>query len=321
MVLLTILGVATALFLIYKLATALYLIFYPHVIAKLLGHTLDLKTLGKWAVVTGATDGIGKGYAKELAKRGINVYLISRSEEKLKATADEIRKASPNAEIRTLSIDFQHATPQLYRTTVTNAFKDLEIGILINNVGMAYAFPEELHKVENGEDFLQNIVLVNDVSALQMTRLILPEMLKRRKGAIVNISSAAGFAPMPLITVYSATKVFLDFLTRGLSYEYAETGLIFQVVNPFYVVTKMSGLRKPSFLAPDPDSYAANALDTIGLVTETSGCFSHDLQRVAMKLAISILPSSTLGFRSKQALKQISANYIRAEERKAKKAE
>jgi len=318
MVLLTILGIATAVFLLYKLATALWQVFYPHVLAKILGHTIDVKSLGKWAVVTGATDGIGKGYAKELARRGVNVYLISRSEEKLKATADEIRTVNPKIEIKTLAIDFSQATPAVYRTTIANALKDVEVGVLVNNVGMGYTYPEELHKVDGGEDFLQNIVLVNSVSAVQMSRVVLPGMLQRKKGAIITISSAAAFSPMPLLTVYSATKIFLDYLSIGLGVEYADSGLFFQVVNPFYVVTKMSGLSRTSFWAPDPDSYAASALNTVGLVDATSGCFSHELQRVGMKLLVSLLPPAKVGERAKATLKRISANYQRKQERDRK---
>jgi len=315
MALFTVLGVVAAAFILYKLATALWQIFYPHVLAKILGHTIDLKSLGKWAVVTGATDGIGKGYAKELARRGINVYLISRSEEKLKATADEIRKVNPKVEVRTLPVDFSQATPAVYRTTIANALKDIEVGVLVNNVGMGYTYPEELHKVDGGEEFLQNIVLVNSVSAVQMSRVVLPAMLQRKKGAIIMISSAASFSPMALLTVYSATKVFLDYLSDGLGIEYSDSGLIFQVVNPFYVVTKMSGLGRTSFWAPDPDRYAASALNTVGLVNATSGCFSHELQRVGMKLLVSILPPATLGERAKATLKRVSANYLRKQER------
>jgi 17beta-estradiol 17-dehydrogenase / very-long-chain 3-oxoacyl-CoA reductase len=270
-------------------------------------------------VVTGSTDGIGKGYAKALAKKGINLYLVSRSEDKLKATADEIRKINSNVEIRTLSVDFKKATPATYKTTVANAFKDLEIGILINNVGMGYVYPEALASIKDSEEFLQDIVMVNDISCLQMTRVVLPQMLSRKRGAIVNISSAAAFSPVPCLTIYSATKIFMDFITTGFRTEYADSGVIFQVVNPFYVVTKMSGLSRSSFWAPDPDDYAANALDTIGLLNATSGCLSHEIQRVGMKLLYSIVPQKKIGNMMKDIVLQNKEKYLRRLEKEKQK--
>jgi len=307
----SILGGAVAIFGVYKILASLWNILYPHVLAKSLGHVINVKTLGKWAVVTGATDGIGKGYAKELAKRGVNVYLISRSEEKLQATADEISKASPNVEIKTLAIDFQRASPEDYRTTIADELMKIEIGILVNNVGMSYTFPEELTKVENGEEFLQNILLVNCASAMQMTRLVLPQMLERKKGAIIAISSAASFGPMPLLSVYSATKILLDYFSRGVAMEYADSGIFFQVVHPFYVVTKMSGLSRSSFWAPDPDRYAVNALDTVGILDSTSGCLSHDIQRFGMKLVLKVLPERMFAAKVKQDLEKMKQRYFR----------
>jgi len=281
---------------------------------------IDVKTLGQWAVVTGATDGIGKAYAKELAKRGMNVFLISRSEEKLKATADEIRKASPNVEVKTLAIDFQRAIPQDFRTTIANELKKIEVGLLVNNVGMGYpgGCPEVLTKIENGEEFLQNILSVNCATAMQMTRLVLPQMQERKKGAVIAISSAGAFTPMPLKSVYSASKIFVDYFARGVAMEYADSGIFFQVVHPFYVVTKMSGLSKSSFRTPDPDSFAAKALNTVGILESTSGCLAHDMQRVEMGLMMKLLPEKVFGMMIKEELGKMRQKYFEALEKENK---
>jgi 17beta-estradiol 17-dehydrogenase / very-long-chain 3-oxoacyl-CoA reductase len=299
---------------LYKFLSSLWIVLYPHVLAKRLGHLIDLKKLGKWAVITGATDGIGKAYAKELAKRGLNVFLISRNEERLKATADEIRESSPTVEVKTLAIDYAKANAAVFQKTIREALKDLEIGVLINNVGMSYPYPEEFLKIRGGgEEFNQDMVSVNCLSAVQMIQSILPAMVARQKGAVVNISSSLGLHPAPYITVYSACKAFVDFISRGLRSEYADSGVIIQVVYPFFVATKMSGAttKNKSFLIAEPNEFASAALDTVGIVDMTCGCLSHELEGVVLNL----LPSFLVTVILKKNLKAMRDKWLRREQR------
>jgi len=299
----------------YKFLSSLWIIIYPHILAKRLGHVIDLKKLGKWAVITGSTDGIGKGYAKALAKRGLNIFLISRSEEKLNATVEEIHQLAPNVETKTLVVDFGKADAAVYQTTITEALKDIEIGILVNNVGMSYPYPEEFLKIRGGgEEFIQTMVSVNCLSTMQMTKVVLPAMIAREKGAIINIASSVAFNPSPYLTMYAAAKTFVDYFTRGLRSEYADSGIIFQVVYPFYVATKMSGIRRKSFIAADPDEYAQSALDTVGVVDMTCGSLSHEVQGVLMKL----FPSWLLTIGIKKALKDVREKFLRKEQQPKK---
>jgi len=297
---------------VYKLLSSLWIAVYPHLLAKRLGHLIDLKSLGQWAVVTGATDGIGKGYAKQLAKRGLNVVLISRNAEKLQAVAEEIHAFAPNIETKTLAIDFTTADAQVYEKTITDALKDIEIGVLVNNVGMSYPFPEQVLKIRNGgHEYLQNMVYVNCLSALQMIKVVMPSMVARGKGAVVNISSATAMNPSPYLTVYSACKIFVDYLSRGLRSEYADSGVIVQVVHPFYVSTKMSGMRRKSFFIADPDEFAASALNTVGVVDITSGCFSHELQSIL----VGAVPSFLVTVMMKRAMMDTRGKFLRKEQK------
>lgn len=97
----------------------------------------DLRKYGKWAVVTGATDGIGKAYAFELARKGLSVLIISRTQSKLDATAEEIRSKHSGIEVRTLAIDFSSfgAPKDPLRAKVAAAIDGVDVGVLINNVG------------------------------------------------------------------------------------------------------------------------------------------------------------------------------------------
>uniref|UniRef100_A0A8C4ZR51 3-ketoacyl-CoA reductase n=1 Tax=Gadus morhua TaxID=8049 RepID=A0A8C4ZR51_GADMO len=222
--------------------------------------------LGKWAVVTGATDGIGKSYAEELARRGFSMMLISRSQDKL----DDVAKSL--VETRTIAVDFGRS--DIYEK-IDAGLAGLEIGVLVNNVGVSYSYPEYYLHIPDLDNFITYMINVNITSVCQMTRLVLPRMAERSKGVILNISSASGMYPVPLLTVYSASKAFVDFFSRGLQEEYRRQGIIIQSVLPFFVVTKMTRIKKPTFDKPTPERYVAAELSTVGLQSQTNGYFPH----------------------------------------------
>ena len=86
--------------------------------------------------------------------------------------------------------------------------QDLEIGILVNNVGISYNYPDFL--VDIPEDRIDALVQLNVVAGTKLTQKVIPDMVERKRGAIINIASASGNMPVPLLTVYSATKVGFD---------------------------------------------------------------------------------------------------------------
>ncbi|KFO63520.1 Estradiol 17-beta-dehydrogenase 12, partial [Corvus brachyrhynchos] len=142
---------------------------------------------------------------------------------------------------------------------------------------------------------------------LQMTRLVLPSMLERSKGVILNISSATGMYPSPLLTLYSATKAFVDFFSQCLHAEYKSKGIIVQSVLPYYVATKMSKIRKPTLDKPSPETYVRAALGTVGLQSRTNGYLPHAL----MGWVTSLLPTSTAMSIILKVNKQMRARYLK----------
>ncbi|TWW74849.1 Very-long-chain 3-oxoacyl-CoA reductase [Takifugu flavidus] len=222
---------------------------------------VDLRSYGKWAVVTGATSGIGKAYATELARRGLDIVLVSRCRNKLQAVAKEIEDRF-GRETRTIQVDFTEG--QSIYPVVAEQLEGLEVGILVNNVGMMYCtcFAYFL-QVPDAEQKITQIVNCNMLSVPQMTRLVLPGMLERGTGLIINMSSEAGVHPQPLLSLYSSTKC----------------------VAPFLVSTSMTSLEV-SRVVKSASEFAHEALNTVGHSTSTSGCLSHALQDLILSLLL-----------------------------------
>lgn len=241
-------------------------------LSKPLGFPKDLKKLGEWAVITGATDGIGKAYAEELAKKGLKIALVSRSPEKLYDVAQEITKKYC-VETKTVTADFTDVPGVFDR--IKKEISDLNIAVLVNNVGISSSYPDYFGN--ESEKGVMNLINVNIHSVTMMTHMVLPGMLLKKKGAIINVASGSALTPTPLLASYSASKVFVDHFSLAIRREYASKGILVQSVLPFFVATKMSRM-KPSIISPAPGYYVRNALNTVGLEDRTFGCVPHAIQ-------------------------------------------
>ncbi|XP_064635582.1 inactive hydroxysteroid dehydrogenase-like protein 1 isoform X1 [Lineus longissimus] len=240
---------------------------------------LDLvKKYGKWAVVTGCAEGIGKQFVIEFAEQGMNVVMLSRgSHGNLEKTAEEIASRF-GVSVHPVIVDF-NSGPEIYKM-IEKELEGKDIGILVNNVGVMYSYPQYFLDVP--EERLWQLINVNVAAATMMTHLVLPQMEKKKRGAIINLSSGSCHKPTPQMTVYTATKVYLDHFSRALHYEYKDKGITVQCLMPFYVATRMTSYSKslsnPSLLIPSASAYARNALRTLGYSTRTSGYWPHTIQ-------------------------------------------
>jgi 17beta-estradiol 17-dehydrogenase / very-long-chain 3-oxoacyl-CoA reductase len=246
-----------------------------------------VKSYGGWAVVTGATDGIGLGYVRQLASNGINVVLISRSQEKLDECKAKLSLDFPSVQFQTIQADFGLDTPETYQR-IERGLKEIDVGILINNVGRSYDHAEYLDQVT--DELVESLIRINIASTTRLTRLVLPTMLARGRGAIVNVGSAAGtlYTGDPLYAIYSATKAYVDLFSRSLHLEYRKQGISVQCQIPYFVTTKLSKIRATSFLVPNADNYAAAAIKSIGYEGSIVPFPAHALQHFLFQ---NVIPS------------------------------
>ncbi|KAF8813735.1 3-ketoacyl-CoA reductase [Phlegmacium glaucopus] len=216
---------------------------------------------GAWAVVTGATDGIGKEFSCQLAKNGFNVLLVARNPQLLSDTAAEIESRYKVSTL-THSIDFAKSNDDAYAGLAT-ACGGLDIGVLVNNVGKSHTMPAYL--VDTPRDEISDIVAINVNATLRVTYTILPGMVQRKRGLILNIGSFAGSIPSPMLATYSGTKAFLATFTSALAEEVKKDNITVEHVNTYFVVSKLSKIRKSSALIPMPANYVRSVLSKIGL--------------------------------------------------------
>ncbi|MGA3160334.1 MAG: SDR family oxidoreductase [Terracidiphilus sp.] len=173
---------------------------------------------GKWALVTGASSGIGAALARELAKHGAKLILTARRRDRLEKLAGEFAARGTEVRIVTADLNDPAAPQQIYDTTEGAG---LPVGILINNAGLGQYGAFCTSPVE--QELSQ--VRVNCEAMVRLTRLFVPRMVERRSGWVLVLASTASFQPVPYITTYAATKAFDRFFALGLAAEVARFGV------------------------------------------------------------------------------------------------
>jgi len=217
---------------------------------------------GAYAVITGATDGIGREFALQLAKAGFGVVLVSRNPEKLQKLANEIA-AEYNVDAKVQALDFsRHDQAHAYEA-LGQQLQNLEVGVLVNNVGRSHDLPVYFDQTPQQE--VDDILQINIHGTLAITKLVLPFMLARKNGLILNIGSFAGKVPSPMLATYSGSKAFLATWSSALAEEYRCKGITVQLVNTFFVVSAMSKIRRASITTPTPKAYVRSVLSHLQL--------------------------------------------------------
>jgi len=168
---------------------------------------------GKWALVTGASAGIGTALAEQLAAGGANLVLTARRVDRLQKLAAEL-SARHGVSVEVFAADLTRAEAPAAIHAFTEG-KRIEIELLINNAGFgAFGYTHEIEEAR-----LTDMIDVNCSAVVRMTRIYLPRMVERRSGDILIVASTAAFQPVPFIAAYAATKAFDLIFAEGLAEE------------------------------------------------------------------------------------------------------
>ena len=185
------------------------------------------------ALITGASAGIGREFARQLANRARMLVLVARREERLNELRDELRNRNPQLNIHVRDVDLcdKSQIDELVRWLEQNK---IEIDFLINNAGLGDVGPFATSPAQRNDEMLQ----VNIVALTKLTRALLPQMISRKRGAILNVSSSAGFLPIPEFNVYAATKAYVTSFSESLRAEVRGKGITVTTLCPGPVPTE-----------------------------------------------------------------------------------
>jgi uncharacterized protein len=259
---------------------------------------------GKWALITGASAGIGTAVARELAAGGTNLVLTARRRDRLAGLASEL---SAKNNIRTLICVADLAQPlgpqQIFSFTEE---KNIAIDLLVNNAGFgAYG---EFHKV--ALDRLVEMTQVNVTAVVHMTRLYLPGMVARGSGDILILASTASFQAVPYISTYAATKAFDLHFAEGLAEEVRPYGIRVCALCPGSTETEffqVAGQRNHTRRAPETPEKVAR----VGLAALASGKTS------VISGFKNWLGAETVRFAPRRAVARIAGGIFRPKEKQA----
>jgi len=250
---------------------------------------IDLRSYGKWAIITGASDGIGRAYALALAKRGLNIMVIARRETMLKEVCAEAKKKY-KVEAKYIAFDFASGDyDQFKKDLEASGALSSELALLMNNVGMAET--ESFHDLATSAAFpavakrLERFVKVNCLAVTCMSAMVLPIFYRKKKGIVVSTSAmAVKMIDVPFMGLYGGSKCFTTAFSEAANAECQIEcpGVIFQNIQPAGVQTAMyekesGGVKLPPIDAchPTPEQFVEQAIPTIGWLSSTSGCMAH----------------------------------------------
>lgn len=209
-----------------------------------------MKIEGCTALVTGASAGIGQEFARQLAGHARALVLVARREERLQQLRDELIAANSSLQVRVRRVDLCDSR-QIRELCDWLTTENINIDLLINNAGLG-----DLGTFETADPArLEEIVLVNVNALTSLTRALVPAMVSRGNGGILNVSSCASFLPIPDFAVYAASKAYVTSFSEALRVELSGTGVTVSALCPGPVHTEFThvaaGTRPRHYPSPE----------------------------------------------------------------------
>lgn len=216
------------------------------------------------ALVTGASAGIGRELARQLAGRAGTIVLVARRRQRLEELRDELIKRDPNLHVHVRAVDLADKL-QIYALVEWLEREKIAVDLLINNAGLGDLGPF----CRSDPERVERIILVNMLAPTLLTRRLLPRMIAKKRGAILNVSSSAGFLPIAEFSVYAASKAYLTNFSEGLRSELRGTGVGVCALCPGPVHTEFDQVAKrsdsPERSSPEFVHVSAEAVARAGL--------------------------------------------------------
>ncbi|MEZ4753711.1 MAG: SDR family oxidoreductase [Bdellovibrionota bacterium] len=219
-----------------------------------------MKLENKYVLITGASSGIGKSLAIEFHSRGANLILVARRKDRLEDLCKELNSIRDKSASYYLSDLSGEISSDLNLDSLIAELKSTRIDILVNNAGrgsFGYFHEQQL-------DREIQMTALNIIAPLKMTHAVVPQMLERQTGGIINISSIGGFQPLPFMSTYSGTKAFNFAFSMSLRHELASHGVRVLTVCPGPVATEFGEASNvPDGTAPFADKSSVVAREIV----------------------------------------------------------
>jgi len=220
---------------------------------------------GSWAIVTGASSGIGKALAFEIAKKEINLVLVSRNQKVLDELATEL-KTLHNIQTKVIALDLKEVD---FITTLSEQTADIDIGLIANIAGEMFMGNYDDLPVEKELEMIQ----LNIIAPTIITRHYAEKLVAKKRGGIILTGSMLGFMGTPYSSTYAATKAYEITRGEGLNYELNKHGVDVLIVSPGLTKTPMTAKQDFSPLPmkmSNPEEVAKNAIQMLGKKTLTT---------------------------------------------------
>jgi short-subunit dehydrogenase len=235
-----------------------------------------LKNYGPWAIITGASSGIGKCFAYSLASVGFNLVLVARDYKKLTVVSTELTKAyTIQCKIIVADLSTEEAVPVIIQET-----KHIPIGILINNAGYSLTGNFTNDTIESQTKLMK----INSLIPMQLCHHYGLLMKSARRGAIINISSVSGMMALPKWNVYAASKAFLISFSKSLWYELKPFNIAVLVVCPGATKTNFHTTATINSSGGSPEIVVNKALKSLGKKPLVIIGFSNYVIAIMMRL-------------------------------------
>jgi uncharacterized protein len=187
-----------------------------------------------WALITGASEGLGFAFAERLAQRGVNLILVARDEERL---CEAARALELKFTIQTLRVPLDLSDPHApARLREIVAERKIRIQFLVNNAASGYWGEFDAQPLQE----VQNTLALNNMAMVSLCHIFMQDLASHQKSYVINVSSVASIQPIPYTAVYAASKAFVHSFSQALHFEWRDRGIYVQTLSPGAIETRFN---------------------------------------------------------------------------------